>query len=332
VQAAAAINDIWYNVSTDTAADGSYSLNVAGGFWDVSVNCYNGGDSLQNLGNYACPNDQYTTIFTNNATNNFIVQLCGGVSIAPTLPPGEVGVRYDQSLLASSCNPSFTWSLLGGSPPPGLTGDPYTGEISGAPEAAGTFNFTVQVTDGNRATANSQITIGISNAVQITTESLPNGTNGSSYSQQLQAAGGQAPYTWWLGDGDGGLPPGLSLSDSGLISGQPTQTGTFSFSAEVQDNLGGYAMQFFPVNLTIQAASSAPPPVIGSAARLPGGQFQFLLTGNANQNYTILMSTNLRSSNWTTLFVTNNAATNSYNVIDSNPAGSERFYRVKVGP
>jgi len=330
VEAAATINDIWYNVSADTAADGSYSLNVAGGIWDITVNCYNGGDSLQNLGNYACPNDQYTTIFTNNATNNFIVQLCGGVSIAPSLPPGEVGVYYDQSLMASSCNPSFTWSLLGGSPPPGLTGDPSTGEITGIPEGAGTFNFTVQVTDGNSATANSQITIGISNAVQITTENLPNGTNGSSYSQQLHAAGGQAPYTWGLGDG--GLPPGLSLSGSGLISGQPTQVGTFSFSAEVQDNLGGYAGQFFPINLTILAAASVPPPAIGPAARLPGGQFQFLLTGAANQNYTILMSTNLRSSDWTTLFVTNNATTNSYNVIDGNPAGSERFYRVKVGP
>jgi len=329
VGAGATINSVSYYVNTDTAADGSYSLNVAAGYWDVSVNCYNGGDSLENLGDYACPNDQYTTITTSGATINFIVQLCGGVSIAPSMPPGEVGASYDQFLQASSCNPSFTWSLLAGMPPPGLTGNPYTGEITGAPEAAGTFTFTVQVTDGNGATTNGQVTIGISNAVEITTDSLPNGYKGSAYSEQLQAAGGQAPYSWSLNYGS--LPPGLSLSGSGLISGEPTEIGTFSFCAQLEDNLGGYTTQFFPVTLTIQAGAP-PAPAIGSPAKMPGGQFEFLLTGAASQNYTILVSTNLGATNWTTLFVTNCATTNSYHVIDSNPAGSERFYRVKVGP
>jgi hypothetical protein len=238
-------------------------------------------------------------------------------------------VNYDQFLQASSCSSSFTWALLAGSPPPGLTGNPSTGEITGTPEGAGTFTLTVRVTDGNGLTTNGQVSIGISNAVQITTDSLPNGTNGSPYSQQLHATGGQAPYTWSVNDGS--LPPGLSLSGSGLISGDPSEAGTFSFSAAVEDNLGGWATQFFPVSLTIQAAPPATPS-IGSPEVLPDGRFQFLLTGAACQNYTIQVSTNIGSANWTTLFVTNCAATNSYNVIDSNPAGNERFYRVKVGP
>jgi len=495
VSASAVINGVSYQSYADTDGSGNYTLNAGNGTWSLSINCNNGGDSLSHLGSYACPNGQFAVISGNNATNIFIVQVCGGISIAPSLPPGEVGAYYNNSLQASSCSSTFTWSLLSGSPPPGLTGNPSTGEITGTPTVAGTFNFTVQVTDGNGLTTNGQISIGISNALQITTETLANGANGAAYSQPLHAAGGQPPYTWslWFGS----LPPGLSLSSGGLISGEPALAGAFSFSAQVTDNLGGVAAQFFPVNLTIvnysnaqsivlksdantQAASqggltaldtgntlgltfqpvlagaygsatplppgapagtevvqippadgesgfflatftlpqtfsgiqltgaanaddygrvflngnpltpsltsgepgtvsefgnatfwttnagwfvpgtnqilvcdqntggpsgaafyaaisyvagsSAPPPTLGSPARLSGGQFQFLLTGAAGQNYTILMSTNLGSTNWTPLFVTNSAAANSFEVIDNNATNNPRFYRVKTGP
>ncbi|HTQ50481.1 MAG TPA: putative Ig domain-containing protein, partial [Candidatus Acidoferrales bacterium] len=40
-------------------------------------------------------------------------------------------------------------------------------------------------------------------------------------------SGGQAPYNWALTSGSAGLPPGLSLSSNGVISGTPTQSGTF---------------------------------------------------------------------------------------------------------
>ena len=58
--------------------------------------------------------------------------------------------------------------------------------------------------------------------------SLPTGTNGVAYSNALTVvAGGQAPYNWMLASGSAGLPPGLNLSPNGLISGTPTQSGTF---------------------------------------------------------------------------------------------------------
>ena len=180
------------------------------------------------------------------------------------MPAGEVGAYYDQYLQASSCNGSFTWSFVSGSPPPGVTGNPSTGEIYGNPTVAGTFHITVKVTDGDGLTTNSQITIGISNAVQITTASLPNGTNGLAYSQQFQATGGQPPYTWSLYFGS--LPPGLSLSDGGLISGEALLSGTFSFSAQVTDNAGGIATQFFPISLTIVPGTNSQSIVLKSDA------------------------------------------------------------------
>jgi hypothetical protein len=65
---------------------------------------------------------------------------------------------------------------------------------------------------------------------------------------------------------------------------------------------------------------------------LSGTQFQFRLNGAANQNYTIQVTTNLSSANWTTLFITNNSATNSFLIVDPNATNGQRFYRTLIGP
>ncbi len=56
---------------------------------------------------------------------------------------------------------------------------------------------------------------------QITTTSLPNATRGVSYSTQLAATGGRAPYTWKIVAGSGRLPNSLTLKASGLLYGTP---------------------------------------------------------------------------------------------------------------
>src|ERR1022692_1478906 len=77
--------------------------------------------------------------------------------------------------------------------------------------------------------------------LQVTTTSLPNGTNGVAYSQTLVAAGGQTPYTWT--NSSGALPPGLMLATNGVISGIPTTNGTFNFTVKVTDALSSTATQ-----------------------------------------------------------------------------------------
>ena len=69
---------------------------------------------------------------------------------------------------------------------------------------------------------------------QIVTDTLPDWTVGSYYSQQLQATGGTGTLTWTdqNGDLDG---TGLILSTTGLLSGTPTTPGPISFTAEVTD-------------------------------------------------------------------------------------------------
>ncbi len=66
--------------------------------------------------------------------------------------------------------------------------------------------------------------------LQIATTSLPDAMVGQPYSFQLQATGGTPPYTWnkYLPKGRGALPPRLSLSKGGLISGTPKKAGTYT--------------------------------------------------------------------------------------------------------
>jgi hypothetical protein len=101
--------------------------------------------------------------------------------------------------------------------------------------------------------------------VSIVTETLANGRVGNPYVQALQAQDGNLPYVWRLRPGPA-LPPGLSLNQDGVISGTPTQAGTFGFTVEVEDNFGGTDARF--LTLTIDAA----PPLAMSPDALPAGQ------------------------------------------------------------
>jgi hypothetical protein len=70
---------------------------------------------------------------------------------------------------------------------------------------------------------------------QIVTASLPDSKVGNAYPPtQLQAAGGVQPYSnWTWSSGWPSLPPGLSLSPTGVIAGMPTKAGTYGFTVSV---------------------------------------------------------------------------------------------------
>jgi hypothetical protein len=82
-----------------------------------------------------------------------------------SLPNGTVGVAYSQTLRATVGTPE-TWSIAGGSLPPGFSLNATTGTISGTPTTAGTFSFTA-IVKGNSGgapvtvTKDLSITIGI---------------------------------------------------------------------------------------------------------------------------------------------------------------------------
>jgi parallel beta-helix repeat protein len=66
----------------------------------------------------------------------------------------------------------------------------------------------------------------------ITSTSLPSGVVGSPYSAQLTASGGSGSYVW---SAVGTLPPGLTLSPAGALTGTPTVAGDYTFTLRVAD-------------------------------------------------------------------------------------------------
>ena len=159
-----------------------------------------------------------------------------------SLPAGTVGAAYSQTLGATGGQTPYTWSVVSGSLPAGLSLGASTGTISGTPTTANTYNFTVRVTDsqGTPDTDDQALSItvsaGIANLV-ITTTTLPAGTVGVAYSQTAAATGGVTPYAWSVVSGS--LPAGLSLGPStGTISGTPTTAQTASFTLRVTDSQG----------------------------------------------------------------------------------------------
>ena len=78
----------------------------------------------------------------------------------------------------------------------------------------------------------------------ICQESIPRGRVTFPYSVQLLVVGGDQPsMTWTLESGS--LPNGVVLASSGLLSGTPTGTGSFTFRARAQDGMGASAARDF---------------------------------------------------------------------------------------
>ncbi|ADG07760.1 S-layer homology domain-containing protein [Kyrpidia tusciae] len=176
-----------------------------------------------------------------------------------SLAAATVGSDYSANLQASGGTAPYSWSLVGGSLPDGLTLT-TDGTISGTPTTAGTSTFTVQVTDSSgtpqSATADLSITVNPSSqALSINTESLPDATVGSDYSVSLDASGGTSPYTWSVVDGS--LPDGLTLSNDGTISGTPTTAGTSTFTVQVTDSSGTPQSATADLSITVNPSSQA---------------------------------------------------------------------------
>ena len=173
------------------------------------------------------------------------------------LPTGVINTLYSNAFLSASGGiQPYTWSIVSGSLPPGLTLTPSTGQISGTPTSQGTFNFTAKVTDSSNPnqSATASLSITINGTLTITTTGLPNGVNGSSYSATVNASGGLQPYGWSITSGS--LPTGLNLnSSSGQISGTPTANGTFSFTVTVTDSENPQASAQANLSISINTGS-----------------------------------------------------------------------------
>jgi putative Ig domain-containing protein len=81
---------------------------------------------------------------------------------ADTLAPGTVGQSYATGVFADGGIQPYSWSVIAGQLPPGLSLTSSPGRITGTPTTAGTFTFTLRVADDGGQTASKQFSITIS--------------------------------------------------------------------------------------------------------------------------------------------------------------------------
>ena len=105
---------------------------------------------------------QVTDSLGDSLTRRFSLAILKDVEIAThTLRPGKIGRAYKAGVRATLGLKPYTWALIGGTLPAGLSFDPATGTVSGVPTAAGTVLLTFEVTDSLGATAQGAVDLTI---------------------------------------------------------------------------------------------------------------------------------------------------------------------------
>jgi hypothetical protein len=184
-------------------------------------------------------------------------------------PPSKTAV-----MTATGGTAPYAWSATG--LPPGLTIDPSSGAISGNPTAVGSYSPTIMLKDAANATdtksyAASPIVISALPAITAPSgATLPNWTTGSSgYSQQITVTDGTGPFTWQLS----AAPAGLTISNTGLITGTPTGPQTYSMVVTATDADGVAASKTY--GLTIN-------PGVSVTCSVPNGEITIPYSGSCS--------------------------------------------------
>jgi len=220
------------------------------------------------------------TLTVNDATGQtdsvtYAIVIVSAFSITTSsLPAGTVGVAYSAQINVTPTTGPYTFSVSPSTPLPGglsLSAASTTpaSTLSGTPTTAGNFTFTIIAADSANHTANQSYTVTIAAPpITVTPTSLPNGTLGTPYSEQLTAAGGAGGYVFTVGSG--ALPAGITLSSAGLLSGTPTAAGAFSFAVSVADSKQATASQNYQLRISTPPVST--PTVTGVGSTAPPAQ------------------------------------------------------------
>jgi len=181
------------------------------------------------VGNYSVTIQVNETTSGQKISKDFVIHVKAPVRITTLwLPEGTNGESYSEKLSAINGVPPYSWSMSSNPSWLSLTGD----TLSGTPDFAGPYDFTVQVTDSIGMTDSQDLTIAIQEkSLTITSSGLLPGVVKKDYSQTLQGDYGSDQLQWALDSGN--LPPGLDLDANGQISGQPTAAGNYSFTVRL---------------------------------------------------------------------------------------------------
>ena len=177
-----------------------------------------------------------------------------GVSLIITtvsVSNGTVGLAYSVPLGANGGTAPYTWSLVSGTLPPGISLNSSNGLLSGTPVTVGSYNFTVNVADSSSATAQRAYSITVISGLTLQGGSAT-GTAGTAFSFSVSTTGGVPPYSYSI---SGSLPAGVTFSNSASnqFGGTPTAAGSSSVAVMVTDASGATATANVSFNISLPA-------------------------------------------------------------------------------
>jgi hypothetical protein len=186
-----------------------------------------------------------TDVDGNTSSQAYTVSIDPPLLLAVTttsLPDGTEGESYNQTLAAKNGVKPYTWSFVSGNLPPSLSLN-TAGVLSGTPSAAGTFSFTVQVSDSTTPTP------------QVATQSLSlvvnpaTGTNATlkgSYAflvSGFDSSGVFAAAGSFTADGQGNITSG-TVDTNGAAGPETNQTLAASTYSIASTSLGTMTLGF----------------------------------------------------------------------------------------
>lgn len=189
------------------------------------------------------------------------------------LPAGVKDVAYAgfdfNSVLAVTNDPNYTpswvsWHISSGALPAGMTLN-SKGVLGGTPTQSGPASFEVTATYQGKSGLQTY-SLAVDFSVELQAATLPTGKVNKAYSYDLKTlfSASGAPYNvadvaWSLSSGI--LPPGLTLSSSGVISGTPTDSTTRDFTVAAS-YAGLTAAQSYQIRLPMYAGAVSPTAVV----------------------------------------------------------------------
>jgi len=290
----------------------------------------NNGTVLMAGGGGANPFLQNAEVYYSTAPSTPVSIVTDTLPNAPT-DSGTPAIPYGAGLLTSGGGGgTLTFSLTAGALPAGFTLNTSTGAITATAVTApvGNYNFTIQVVSTGPPSSNASKSFTLTLVPFFngaTPNTLPAGTEGTFYSQNITSTGGVTPFTYQYIFGN--LPPGLSVSTlnttTGQVSGTPTTSGTFTFTISATDS--AVPAQGYTEALTITVHPQ--PPTLLTGAN--GGNHNTFLNWTASTatdvaGYKVYRGTS--SGNYTTTISLNSPVT-TYNDTGLAP-GTIYFYVV----
>jgi large repetitive protein len=236
------------------------------------------------------------TIVSAASAGDFADAACSGepTKVCPSATTGQpYSVEFTLKEPGDACP---TFAVSSGALPPGLSLATDEGVARGTPTQAGSYTFFITLSftcpSGTKCAechSDQQYTINVNQGttaappppaptVSITTASLPDANVNQPYTSPGLTATGATVTSWTLAGG--ALPTGLTLGSNGMITGTPTQSGTFAIKVQANAT-GGSATKdlslFVLAPLGVQTLTDKTPPETGlTAKRLVG---QALATG-----------------------------------------------------